>query len=339
MPVQPRDLGTSRRNCVRRIVRAAHRVRSTRPQILRRSARWLQHFGGMTPTKLLCPIDFSPGADNALRTAVRLARARDAELVLLHAWQAPMLAMAGEPELPAGILRELADDAERSLAAAVVEAKQLGATRVTSSLVKGVPWDQIVETLRTDSAYELVVMGTHGRSGVTRFLLGSVAEKVVRHAPCSVLAVHEADPATAFRRVLCPVDFSESAHHAVDLAGRFVAPGGDVTLLHVLELPLLREGEASGAELAVTLDERATGRLVAWAAELRAKVAVPVTTRTRLGSAGVQILAVLDEAPPFELVVIGSHGRTGLRRALLGSVAEKIVRHAPCAVLVARRRI
>lgn len=293
----------------------------------------------MTPTRILCPIDFSPGAQQALRTAVRLARERDAELVLLHAWQVPMLALAGEPELPSGILRELRDDADRNLAKATVEATRLGAPRVTSSLVKGVPWDQIVDALRTDSAYELAVMGTHGRSGVTRFLLGSVAEKVVRHAPCSVLVVHEADPPAAFHRVLCPVDFSEGAQQAAELAGRFVAPDGEVTLLHALELPLLREGEVSGVELATTLDAQATGRLADWAAGLRAKAAVAVTTQTRLGAAGVQILAALAEAPPFELVVVGSHGRTGLRRALLGSVAEKLVRHAPCAVLVARTRI
>jgi nucleotide-binding universal stress UspA family protein len=65
---------------------------------------------------------------------------------------------------------------------------------------------------------------------------------------------------------------------------------------------------------------------------------VPVTTRTRIGTPGAQILAVLDDDRTFDLVVMGSHGRTGLRRVLLGSVAEKVVRHAGCPVVVARTR-
>jgi nucleotide-binding universal stress UspA family protein len=75
-----------------------------------------------------------------------------------------------------------------------------------------------------------------------------------------------------------------------------------------------------------------------WATDLEAKVEVPINTRSRVGNPGAQALAMLDDDPSFDLVVTGTHGRTGLKRALLGSVAERIVRHAPCPVLVARRR-
>jgi nucleotide-binding universal stress UspA family protein len=289
-------------------------------------------------SKILCPVDFSPCSRQAFRTAIRIATARDAELVLLHAWQIPSISSAGEIAIPAGTVQELHDDAVRSLADALAEAKALGATRVTTQFATAAAWELVVDTVRADPAVELVVVGTHGRTGVTRFLLGSVAEKIVRLAPCSVLAVHEADTTPVFRRVLCPTDFSEGARTAVELAGRHVAPNGEITLLHVLELPLLREGDASGAELAEVLDERVTGMLADWAGGLRATAKVPVVTRTRLGSAATQILAELDERPAFDLVVVGSHGRTGLKRVLLGSVAEKIVRHAPCPVLVARSR-
>ncbi|MBA2542243.1 MAG: universal stress protein [Deltaproteobacteria bacterium] len=70
---------------------------------------------------------------------------------------------------------------------------------------------------------------------------------------------------------------------------------------------------------------------------VQAKVAVPVITRLRVGPAGSQIMAVLDDES-FDLVVMGSHGRTGLRLALLGSIAEKTARHAPCLVMIARDR-
>jgi len=294
----------------------------------------------MKLTKILCPVDFSSGSQHAMKTAIRMANISDAELVLAHAWYLPPMSFAGEQAFPADTLQAMIEDEERGLAAAALEATSLGARRVTSRFLRGVPWDQIVETLRGDPAFDLVVMGTHGRSGLSRFLLGSVAEKVVRHAPCSVLTVPERARAGAFQHVLCPVDFSESSRRAADLAAGIVEPGGaGITLLHVLELPVTYSGEPAIADLIDTLDKRAAKLLEDWAAQLRTTASVPVATRWRIGSAGGQTLAILEDQPPFDLVVVGSHGRTGLRRALLGSVAEKIVRHAPCAVLIARERM
>jgi nucleotide-binding universal stress UspA family protein len=289
--------------------------------------------------KILCPVDFSAGSRRAMRLAVRQAKLADAELVLAHAWYLPPMAYSGELVYPADAVQVMIEDEERALKAAVDEATALGAPRVTSRFLSGVPWDQLVEVLRGDPAFELVVMGTHGRSGLSRFVLGSVAEKVVRHAPCPVLTVPDRDHAAAFQHVLCPIDFSACSRLAVDLAAEFVEPGGaGITLLHVLELPVTASGEPPTAELIRTLDAHAGKLLEAWAAELRAKVSVPVTTHWRIGNPGGQTLAMVDEQPGFDLVVAGSHGRTGLRRALLGSVAEKIVPHPPCPVLVAHDR-
>jgi len=293
----------------------------------------------MKLAKILCPVDFSSGAQHAMLTAIRIANASDAELVLVNVWHPPTMMYAGEATFPAEIIQSMLDDEKRGLAAAVQKAKDLDARRVTSRFLTGVPWHQVVETLRTDTAFDLVVMGTHGRSGIARFLLGSVAEKVVRHAPCSVLTVHEHDKPDAFRSVLCPIDFSESSQRAVDLATEFVEPGGTgITLLHVLELPVTYSGEPSVSGFVDSLDKRAAKHLEAFASRLKATVAVPVITRSRIGSPGGQTLALLEEQPGFDLVVVGSHGRTGLSRAFLGSVAEKIVRYAQCPVLVARQR-
>jgi universal stress protein A len=82
----------------------------------------------------------------------------------------------------------------------------------------------------------------------------------------------------------------------------------------------------------------ATRVLDEWAAELRARVAVPVATRILIGAPAAQALIALDSDVTFDLVVVGSHGRTGLGRLVIGSVAEQLVRHAPCPVLVARAR-
>jgi len=151
--------------------------------------------------------------------------------------------------------------------------------------------------------------------------------------------VRDRGEVTPFGHVLCPIDFSETSRGAVEFAAELAAPGGaGITLLHVVELPVSYAGEPPLAGFVGDLDKHAAQLLEQWAAELRAKVTVPVATRSRIGSPGGQTLAVLDDDPTFDLVVMGSHGRTGLRRVLLGSVAEKVVRHAGCPVLVARPR-
>jgi len=108
--------------------------------------------------------------------------------------------------------------------------------------------------------------------------------------------------------------------------------------LHVIEVPVSYSGEPRVEGFVDALDKHAARLLETWAADLRTKVSVPVTMRWRIGSAGAQTLAVLDNDKSFDLVVMGSHGRTGLRRALLGSVAEKVARHAARPVLIARKR-
>jgi nucleotide-binding universal stress UspA family protein len=296
----------------------------------------LQHGSIM---KILVATDFSPDAKAATRVAIRLAADLNAELVIAHAWHVPSYGIGIEPYLPdASLVQRIADETQRELDTAVHEAKSAGAKSIAGTLLTGQsPWARIVDVAEADPAVELIVMGTHGRTGVRRVLLGSVAEKVARHAPCSVLVVRGEPP--PFKDVLCPVDFSRASRHATDLATRLVHPGGSgITLLHVIEAPVSYTGEAYPAEFLRGLDTAGAKALDGLAEQLRSRLTVPVTTRTRLGFAGSQTLAVLDGDPAHDLVVMGSHGRTGLRRALLGSVAEKLVRHAPCSVLIARDR-
>jgi len=290
----------------------------------------------MSFRKILCPTDFSPGSQQALRVAVRIAKDANAELVLAHAWYIPPSAFAGEYTFPAHVIQEMIDDSQRGLDAAVRDATAAGAKHVTGKLVTGVPWAEIVGLLE-EHAFDLCVIGTHGRSGLARILLGSVAEKVVRHSPCSVLAVRPDGEVKPFGHVLVPTDFSESADHALDLAAELVRPDGAITLLHVIELAAVYSGEPN-ADVARELDKRAAAALDEAAARLKSKVAVRVTTRSRIGYPGVQTLAAVDDDRSVDLIVMGSHGRTGIKRALMGSVAEKVVRHAKCPVLVARKR-
>ncbi len=293
----------------------------------------------MSFRKILCSTDFSRGSEEALTLAAQLATASNAALVISHAWFVPPLAYAGESwVLSAEVVDNMVQDAELGLATAVARASGLGVANVTSLLLNGRPDDLIVGTLRDDPAYDLVVIGTHGRTGLQRVLLGSVAENVVRHAPCSVLVARPRLQNAAIRNVLCPVDFSDSSHHALDMAVELVTPGGaGITLLHSIELPARYSEDPTLMTAIEEIDARTTQLLEQWAHQARGKTSAAVTLQTQRGGSGGQILAALEQGT-FDLVVMGSHGRTGIRRALLGSVAEKVVRHAACPVLVGRAR-
>jgi len=284
-------------------------------------------------TKILCPIDFSEGSRHAMRVAARFATESNAPLELVHVWFVPPVTDAGESILAPEVVQQMNDDAQRGLDASVREATALGAKQVTSSLMSGAPWQAIVDAAK---AADLIVIGTHGRTGLSRILLGSVAEQVIRHAPCSVLAVRADTEAASFHHVLCAVDFSEASQTALEVAADIVAPSGSLTLLHVIELPIAYEAEIPLANYTGDLDKWSAQSLETWAAKLRGTRTV--ATRSRYGRAGAETLAAVDEDPSIDLVVLGTHGRTGISRMLLGSVAEKIVRHARCPVLVARKR-
>ncbi len=132
---------------------------------------------------VLCPVDFSPCSRAALTTATELANSFEAQLTIAHVWEiSPYVA----PGVMAGgdAIETMLTDAEALLAAWAASA---GTTRTT--LLRGVAWSEIVQLLERDRAYDIAVLGTHGRTGLAHVLVGSVAERVVRHAPCAVLVV------------------------------------------------------------------------------------------------------------------------------------------------------
>jgi len=293
----------------------------------------------MSVRKILCAIDFSESSTEALRVAVRLATEHDSELVIAHAWYLDPTAFAGEYFYPAALIDELSADAKRALADEVKQAEAWGAKKVSSVLLDGPPWQQIVSLAERTPAIDLIVAGTRGRTGLARMFLGSVCEMILRHAPCSVLAIPNGSAAAPFGRVLCPIDFSESSRHALEL-GATLAKGSEasVTLLHVVEPPRISAHEVPVVEVTTKRVVAAHRELERWAASLTAKHPIPTTCLVRVGRSTLEIQNLLEQVPVFDLLAMGSHGRTGLRRLVLGSVAEKTVRHAHRAVLVAREQ-
>lgn len=186
-----------------------------------------------------------------------------------------------------------------------------------------------------EQASDLIVMGTHGRDQIDQMVLGSVAERVVRHADCPVLTVNqyvEAAPGDHVQTILCPVDFSTFSTETARCAGAVAATyDAHLHLLHI-------EGEESPVGIAPEDSAaKASGgdaeeTLEALAADLDY---ANTTTHVVPGDPGSTIVDFAED-PGADLIILSTHGRTGLKRVLLGSVAETVVRTAPCPVLTLR---
>ncbi len=143
----------------------------------------------MEVRRILCPVDFSPASRSALDVAADFARRFGAELTLLHVFHVPGYTLPEGVVLPsAEVIADLFERIDRGLGEWRQIAEAAGAPKVETVSVEGVPWHEIVERTRT-GRFDLAVVGTHGHSGLRHVFLGSVAEKVVRHAACPVLTI------------------------------------------------------------------------------------------------------------------------------------------------------
>lgn len=274
--------------------------------------------------RILCAVNFTDAAHDALDLATALARDGGA-LEICHVFERErVLAEIGRLPWSAQLLEDLDANAEielekwRTEAAKTVpgaESRRLGGTSV---------WDAIVtEAERFDA--DLIIVGPGERRHGP---LGSTAERVVRHAPCPVLvAAGEIRP---FKKLLCAVDFSSAARVAMRLASALAEEqNATLQLVHA-------SGPVGDERLDAATRTSAELAMRDWATEAAARCGAPVEGHV---IAGWPADAVRDHARDgdVDLVVTGSHGRTGIARALLGSVVERIVRQTDRPVLVVRK--
>ncbi|CAN5871744.1 universal stress protein [soil metagenome] len=291
----------------------------------------------MAYRKIVCATDFSDIATHALDTAIAIAKEQRCALVITNAWQLPAL-LYNDFVFPAEAAQQMADAAEQSLQGAVKNATKSGVPNVTSASLRGPAAQALLSFVEATPDADLVVVGTHGRGGVSRFLLGSVATHVIRHAQCSVLAVHASDALPPFASVACAIDFSDASPVAVSSALTIAGPSlRRLSLVHVTDHATGNRSEAV-VEFAMRVEQRAEARLDDLVEHVRSRTSAEVVGLRRQGTPHRELLNVFETQPTPSLAVVGSHGRTGLRRIVLGSVAENVVRHAPCSVLVARER-
>lgn len=296
----------------------------------------------MFPLKtILMPTDFSRCAHQALDYAVDLTERTGASLHLLHVHVLPGQT-TDDPEFTVSTREDDLVQAAASRAEELQEHPMPAQIDVVRVERRGLSIALEILAYASEVDADLVVMGTHGRRGLGQLFLGSVAEEVARHARCPVLTVKErrhARPLKDMHRVLVPVDFSETSGRAVAKARHFAAEtGATIHLLHVIDRPLAPPVYGSAAESLLRADAELVARCRAEMgrmAESAAGPAVPIELHLREGAAAAEICD-FAENEDIDLVVIGSHGLSGLQRFLLGSVAERVVRWAPCPVFTVK---
>jgi len=277
------------------------------------------------PRHVLAATDFSADSVLALRYAEAIASHCGSDFTLVHAhtFEPPLEFMSSQVDrLAAQVDRDRA--ALRQYIEQHTEAA-LGpepAIRPFISLVEAPPTQAIIDEATRVNA-DLIVMGTHGRSGFNRLLMGSVAENVTRLATCPVLTVRRAgpnvDPVTApvrLRRVLAPLNDTPAAMLAAETAcALFRCMDGELTVLHIVE-----PGAPTPKAELPWIPEALRGRC-------------SFRTEIRTGNAAEQIVRVASEQAA-DVVVIGAQHKPFLDATVFGSTTVRVMRHSPCPVLI-----
>ena len=279
-------------------------------------------------SKILLATDFSPESQNALKCAISLAKRYESKLFLTHA-------ISEEASLTAGdAWPALADIARRNARKSMVELEQ---TEELQSLPhdvvmqSGETWE-VLSRVVSDQNIDLIVIGTHGSGGIDKLMLGSTAEKVVRHATCPVLTVGPLVRLLSLERfgnILYATDFSTGSLRALNYALSLAEEDrAELTMLHIIE-----SKPASEAELVdwKRRDRERLSQLVPTDIDLPSKPEIEVEA----GAPAKEIVRLAD-ARNAELIVMGSHSDGVVSTHLPWTTLHHVLQHAHCPVLTVR---
>lgn len=287
--------------------------------------------------KILVPLDGSDLAERAIAPAVRIAGAMGARLVLLRA--VPVSAVvSADPQLYEELRRLGEEDAMAYLRTVQQDLQQQVSVDVATD--HGPAADCIID-YAFDHDVDLIVMSSHGRSGLQRFVYGSVAEKVLRQAPCATAVIRAgADmPLRDSHNVLVPLDGSELAEKAIEPA--MALAGALESDVHLLRVTQSGHARLETASMQPVFDQIEAKEIAEAETYLQHKY-------NELDNAHLFIDVVMTDGSVAEaimqyakehhinLIVMSSHGRSGLSRWMYGSVTEQVLRGACCATLVIR---
>lgn len=297
--------------------------------------------------KILCPTDFSDNADYALRYASALARKHGGSVDVVHVVDSGVLGAGGLDGIYVSSadvhhsIENLKQHAQQQLDHLTKKEHLLG-VEVTPHLREGHAADEVAAA-SDELGSDLIVVATHGRHGLDRLIFGSTCDKILRIAKVPVLSIKhpereflaEDGKSLSIKHIFCPLDFSEFSHSALPQAEALAREfGAEMVLAHVVDARFdypewTAQTSFNNSEHLVKSAEENLER--------SAKEIEDIAVSTRVG-VGVPARTLVEYATDAEadLIVLPTHGRTGLSHALLGSVAERVVRYAPCPVLTVR---
>jgi len=285
----------------------------------------------MDITKIVVGTDFSTQSDAAVRHGIHIARSTRAQLLVVHVVETPA-EEEGLASVQSAIERWHADDEARLTDA--LEAQAADDVEITQEIVDASSTAEGLQAVVEAHGADLTIVGSTGLSGIKETLLGSTAQKVLRTVRNDVLVARGKPVEGGYQRVLIPTDFSEAADNALELAVALATPNARFDLVHFWRVP-----EAARADEYSKLVIDTVGKSVKQQGmrllESFMQQAPNATFQSVQASPERGVQKTFEEAD-YDLVVVGSHGKSKLRRWLLGSMAEYTARTAPCSVAVAR---
>jgi len=298
-------------------------------------------------SKMLVPLDGSKTAEKVLPYARYLAGKLKMPIELLAVIDIAEMAT----HISAEKARYLDTMIEDGVRASTTYLRGVATTfpdgKVTCTVEKGRAEDTIIEKGEADSSL-LITMATHGRSGMNRFLLGSVAEKVLRGSTNPLLLIRAADEAKGegearLASIVVPLDGSELAESVLPgVATMAKMLDLEVVLFRAYHIPYNAYAGDDGYmvnydEILASVRDEASEYLEKKVAEVKKLGVAKVSSVTKEGFAGDEIIAI-GRKTPDNFIAMCSHGRSGVRRFVLGSVTETVVRHSGDPVLVVRAK-
>jgi nucleotide-binding universal stress UspA family protein len=292
---------------------------------------------------ILVPSDLYKNAQVVLAHALAIARRFSARITLFHVVTVydddpynPQLTFPNLESYYQHLEEQAGRQFEQTIAALHVEGVD-----VKYVIQRGFsPYEEILQYAE-ENQVDLIVMGTHGRKALSQFFLGSVAQKVVHHAPCPVMTsrISEQEPRQKpdYHRILAPTDFSETSQKALKLAVDLLADGGIIDLLHVVEYYVQPTYFSADGEIILDISpqirENSEKMLKSTAEQVPPHIQVlPVILD---GSIAQQIVDY-GESHSADLIVMGTHGTDAFSQLLIGSQTNRVIRKAACPVITVK---
>lgn len=270
-----------------------------------------------------------------MRQAVELAVHMQARLDVFHVVTLHAADPGGLKDSLEDYLKKLEEEVFADLSERSDVIKRRGVA-VEVSVERSVSASEAIVDKASEIEADVIVMGTHGRTGFGKLLLGSVAEQVVQHAGCDVMTVGKdakvAEGADGFEPILVPVDFADYSEKAIAVAQKLVPTDGKLVVQHVVSTPIHPSFYAGGVTQMFDVDPELPNRIREQLAKLYDGPGELVVTE---GNPAEEILKAADEHK-VQMIVMGTRGLSGLDHVLLGSVTERVIRKARVPVLAVK---